>query len=219
MDRHSQISVRTNRYSVPVRLIGRRVRAVLHASELIVYDGREEVARHERLKAKGQARLLLDHYLEALVRKPGALPGATALEQARAAGRFTPIHDAWWAAACKAHGDSEGTKALVAVLLLSRHMTHEHLVAGLAAALCAGALTADAVALEARKAAEAEQPEPPPSQQPPAPSQQATVTSLTARRLAQLPPDTRPLPSVAVYDQLLRRRSSGQSPSSKGETR
>lgn len=28
--------------------------------------------------------------VEALLRKPGALPGATALEQARAAGKFTP---------------------------------------------------------------------------------------------------------------------------------
>ncbi|MGW2162297.1 Mu transposase domain-containing protein, partial [Nonomuraea sp. NPDC001699] len=214
-----QIHVRTNRYSVPVRLIGRNVRVVLHASELVVFDGREVVARHERLKAKGQARLVLDHYLEALVRKPGALPGATALDQARAAGRFTPVHDEWWAAACKAHGDSEGTKALVEVLLLGRHMAHEHLVAGIAAALRAGALTADAVALEARKAAEADQAESvTSSQQPPEPTQHATVTSLTARRLAQLPPDNRPLPSVAVYDQLLRRRSSGQGSSSEGET-
>ena len=31
----------------------------------------------------------LDHYLEILLRKPGALPGATALVQARAAGVFT----------------------------------------------------------------------------------------------------------------------------------
>ena len=35
-------------------------------------------------------RLDLDHYLEALLRKPGALPGSTVLEQARAAGKFTP---------------------------------------------------------------------------------------------------------------------------------
>lgn len=90
VDRYSQISVRTNRYSVPVRLIGRNVRAMLHASGLVVYDGRDEVARHERLIAKGGTRLELDHYLEALVRKPGALPGATALDQARSAGRFTP---------------------------------------------------------------------------------------------------------------------------------
>ena len=91
---------------MPVRLIGRQVRVLLHASELVVYDGRTEVARHERLLAKARSRLDLDHYLEVLVRKPGALPGATALEQARAAGKFTPVHDAWWAAARKAHGDA-----------------------------------------------------------------------------------------------------------------
>ncbi|GAA3518880.1 hypothetical protein GCM10023075_81120 [Streptosporangium album] len=38
--------------------------------------------------AKGGIRLELDHYLETLAHKPGALPGATALEQARAAGTF-----------------------------------------------------------------------------------------------------------------------------------
>jgi transposase len=156
VDRYSQICVRMNRYSVPVRLIGRTVRVMLHASELVVYDGREEVARHERLIARGATRLELDHYLEALIRKPGALPGATALDQARAAGRLTPIHDAWWQAAVKAHGEREGTRALIEVLLLSRHLPHEHLITGLAAALKSGALTADAVALEARKAADAE---------------------------------------------------------------
>lgn len=87
---------------MPVRLIGRTVRVMLHASEPVVYDGREEVARHERLIACGATRLELDHYLEALIRKPGALPGATALDQALAAGRFTPIHDARWQATANA---------------------------------------------------------------------------------------------------------------------
>jgi transposase len=213
VDRFSQVSVRTNRYSVPVRLIGRLVRVMLHASELVVYDGRTEVARHERLIAKGSVRLDLDHYLEALVRKPGAFPGATALEQARSAGKFTPVHDAWWAAACKAHGDRDGTRALIEVLLLGRHMSHEHLVTGLAAALRAGALTADAVALEARKAAEADEITEPAPQQP----EPANVTFLTERRLAHLPPDTRPLPSVAAYDQLLRPRQPADRSARQGE--
>ncbi len=47
VDRYTQVSVRTNRYSVPVGLIGRTVRVMLHASEVEVYDGRREVARHE----------------------------------------------------------------------------------------------------------------------------------------------------------------------------
>jgi transposase len=202
-DRFSQVTVRTNKYSVPVRLIGRRVRVLLHASHLVIYDGRTQVARHERLPGKSGARLDLDHYLEVLVRKPGALPGSTALEQARAAGKFTPVHDAWWAAARKAHGDAAGTRALIEVLLLHRHMAHEHVVAGLAAALHAGALSADAVALEARKAADADD-----DQQhattPIAAAPPPAVASLTARRLERLPADTRPLPSVAAYDQLLR---------------
>jgi transposase len=209
VDRFAQVMVRNNRYSVPVRVIGRRVRVLLHASELVIYDGRTEIARHERLPCRGGARLDLDHYLEALVRKPGALPGATALEQARAAGKFTPVHDAWWAAARRAHGDAAGTRALVEVLLLHRHMDGEHVVAGLAAALRAGALTADAVALEARKAADEAGGQPARAGTPAFPP---AVTSLTARRLDKLPPDTRPLPSVAAYDQLLRHRIAQEGP-------
>ncbi|MET8162513.1 IS21 family transposase [Sphaerisporangium sp. NPDC005289] len=206
VDRFAQVTVRTNKYSVPARLIGRQVRVLLHASDLVIYDGHAEVARHERLPGRSDARLDLDHYLEVLVRKPGALPGSTALEQARAAGKFTPVHDAWWAAARKAHSDDVGTRALVEVLLLHRHMDGEHVVAGLAAALRAGALTADAVALEARKAADEA------GDQPAAgtPSVGSAVASLTARRLEKLPPDTRPLPSVAAYDELLRQTRTAQ---------
>jgi hypothetical protein len=107
-----------------MRLIGRQVRVLLGASELVVFDGRVEVVRHERLPTKGGVHLELDHYLEALLRKPGALPGATALDQARAAGKFTPVHDAWWAKVRAARGEAEGTRALVEVLLLHRSMAH-----------------------------------------------------------------------------------------------
>jgi hypothetical protein len=85
-------------------------------------------------------------------------------------------------------------------------------VTGLAAALRAGALTTDAVALEARKAAEA-----PPATADPQPDR-ARVTFLTERRLAHLPPDTRPLPSVAAYDQLLRPRQPAARSAVEGET-
>ncbi|MFI2207267.1 hypothetical protein ACH47Z_42710 [Streptomyces sp. NPDC020192] len=101
------------------------------------------------------------------------------------------------------------------MLLLGRRIPHEHLVAGLAATLRVGALTGDAVALEARKAQEADDAdtallEPEPRRREP------TVTFLTARRLAHLPPDTRPLPSPAPYDQLLG-RTRGTTAASKGE--
>ncbi|GGV28659.1 hypothetical protein GCM10010260_81460 [Streptomyces filipinensis] len=81
VERYSQVSVRTNHYSVAVRLIGRRVWVMLHASVLVVYDEGVEVAQHERLMTKAGPRLVLDHYLEVLVREPGALPGSTALNR------------------------------------------------------------------------------------------------------------------------------------------
>ncbi|MFC0626045.1 hypothetical protein [Kribbella deserti] len=85
------------------------------------------------------------------------MSGATALEQARAAGKFTTVYDAWWVAACKAHGDTARARALIEVLL-HNHMGHEGVVADLTIARQAGALTADAVALEARKAADTDLP-------------------------------------------------------------
>ena len=155
VDRYAQVTVRTNRYSVPARLIGRQVRVLLHASELVVYDGRTEVARHERLIAKGGSRLELDHYLEALVRKPGALPGATALEQARAAGTFTAGPRRVVGGGPQGPrrrgrhpGPDRGAAAAPAHAAPSTSSPGSH------AALRAGALTADAVALEARKAAD-----------------------------------------------------------------
>jgi hypothetical protein len=78
------------------------VKVSLRASELVVFDGCVEVARHARSVRKGSQTLLLDHYLEVLARKPGALPGATALAPARGAGTFTRAHDAFWALAGRA---------------------------------------------------------------------------------------------------------------------
>ena len=66
--------MRTDRYSVQARLIGRRVRVLLHASHLVIYDGHAEVARHGRLPCRSGARLDLDHYLEALAASPARCP-------------------------------------------------------------------------------------------------------------------------------------------------
>ncbi len=134
VDRHARITVRCCHYSVPARLIGRQVRVLLRASQVIVFDGRAEVARHDRATTKGAPTLLLDHYLEVLLKKPGALPGATALVQARRSGVFTSEHEAFWAGARTKLGDAGGTRALIEVLLLHRHLPPAVVLAGLRAA-------------------------------------------------------------------------------------
>ena len=205
VDRYAQVMVRCNQYSVPARFIGHRLRVKLSASTVTVFDRNTVVAQHQRAIGKGVKVLNLDHYLEILLRKPGALPGATALAQARAAGAFTSEHDAFWAAARKALGDSAGTRRLIEVLLLHRHLEHVDVLAGITAARTVGSVSADVVAVEARKAAQRRGVQPPPVEATPRHEQ---VVSLTARRLAELPGDDRPLPSVDVYDDLLGKASS-----------
>ncbi|MER5717547.1 IS21 family transposase [Streptomyces sp. NPDC002132] len=208
VDRYGMITVKRCRYSVPVRFIDRKVTVTVTCDELTVYDGRREIARHPRLAGRGAERLVLDHYLEALLIKPGALERSEALHQARAAGTFTAVHEAFWAAAKKALGDTDGTKALVKVLLLHRHQQHTDVVAGIRAALTAGVFHEDVIALEARKAAQAAGRAPTvtatrPLSEPPR-LDPAPVTPLTSRRLARdLPEDHRPLPRLEQWDELL----------------
>jgi hypothetical protein len=203
VDRYARISVGKCRYSVPARLIGARVRVRLSANHLEVFDGSRLAAAHPRLAAAGAEHLVLDHYLETLVRKPGALAGSAALAQARAAGVFTAAHQEFWDRARARAGDGPGTRALIEVLLLHRRMPAPQVTAGITAALAAGSCSPDVVAIEARKQpAAAGQP----GQSPwpalrPRPSRAAVVT--LPRRQAGLPADDRPAPSVAAYDQLL----------------
>lgn len=216
VDRASMITVRMVKYSVPARFIGRKVRVSLRASEVVVFDGRTVVARHQRVAARSGQSVQLDHYLEVLKTKPGAFPGSTALARARESGVFTSAHEAFWAETRKVNGDADGTRELIEVLLLHRSMNAEDVMAGIGAALRIGAVSAHVVAVEARRhgvslAAVGAVSDRHPGAH--ADMKVQRVVSLTQRRLtdpaaviAGLPPDTRPLPSVSAYDELLAKR-------------
>lgn len=190
VDRHARVTVRQCQYSVPVRYVGRRLRVLLRATEVLVYDGPKLVATHERSTVRGSVTLVLDHYLEVLAYKPGALPSATALVQARKAGVFTTTHDRYWAAAKAKYGDQTGTQAVVEALLLHRQYPHTQVIAGLEAALTVGALAPEAVTVEVRRAGETDTPPP-----------QLGVVATDGH--IPYPADTRPLPDVVAYDDLL----------------
>jgi hypothetical protein len=136
---------------VPARLAGRRVEARLGAVTVTVRAEGRVVAEHPRSLHKGSEDLVLDHYLEVLGRKPGALAGATALAAARADGGFTAGHQLFWDAARRALGDGPGTRALVGVLLLHRTLPASAVLTGMTAALAVGRHDPDLVAVEARR--------------------------------------------------------------------
>ena len=217
VDRSSLVAVRSAKYSVPVRFINRKVRVSLRATEVRIFDGRTLIAKHPRTVARGGQCVQLDHYLEVLRIKPGALPGSTALAQARESGEFTPAHDAFWAAARRTDGDAQATRELIDVLLLHRSMDAHEVIDGITAALRVGAVSADVVAVEARRvASERHTGWVRPDCHPGAKDEllEHRVVSLTQRRLADpaaviagLPADKRPLPTVAGYDELLKHRA------------
>ena len=75
------VKVLTNFYSVPLP-VGVEVQAKVHSSYVEIWHQGECVARHERCFNRQQKVLNLEHYLEALTKKPGAFAGSTPLEQA-----------------------------------------------------------------------------------------------------------------------------------------
>jgi transposase len=110
------VKVLTNTYSVPLA-VGTEVEAKIHASYIEVWRQGKCVARHERCFGRQQKVLDLNHYLEALERKPGALAGATALEQCRAQGKWPASYDQYWEGLKQRLGKQAGTHAMIELLI------------------------------------------------------------------------------------------------------
>jgi transposase len=182
VDRKSRVSVRGALYSVPARFVGRRVDARVGAETVDVLDGNTLIAGHARAR-KGDEVLVLDHYLEVLKLKPGAMLSATPLARARAAGSFTQTHERFWEQARRRFGDRDGTAAMIEVLLAHRLLPADSIVAGMHAALSVESLDPAVVVIEARKHAH---------------DMTAPVVPIGA--LARF---DRPAPTLTGYDQLL----------------
>ena len=143
----SMITVRRNHYSVPVRLVGARVSARVGAREVEVLADGQVVAVHPRLRGSQLRSARLDHYLELLARKPGALEHSLALRQEREHGRWPGSFDALWQALTERVGASEAARQIIDVLLLCREHDPAAVELAVRGALAAGAIDGRAVAL------------------------------------------------------------------------
>jgi len=183
VDTKSRICVRQSFYSVPVRYAGRRIDVRLGAAHVAAMDGTSIIAHHPRAVGKGAEVLDLDHYLEVLSVKPGALAGASALVHARRTGAFTDTHQRFWDLARRKLGERDGTRALIQVLLLHRTMTTESVLSGMDRTMSIGSVDPEVVAVEGRRSLGRPQ------------SVQVTDETLVAF--------DRPAPTLSGYDDLL----------------
>lgn len=187
VDAKSLVTIRQNRYSVPVRLAGLKVSARIGAMEITIHHGGREVARHERLHGKFGTSAQLDHYLELLARKPGGLEHSVALSQERDRGCWPECFDRLWGGLIERYGRSDAARQMVDVVLLCREHGPARVELAVRGALAAGAIDGRAVQVLARRTSSTTHATP------------APLTGLDARLQAH----ERPAPDLSDYDQLL----------------
>jgi transposase len=188
------VQARTNFYSTPLR-VGTRCRVRVLAATIEVWQDGHCVAEHERCYSRRQQILNLEHYLDVLTRKPGALSGSRPLAQWRAAGRWPRAYDELWQSLQQRHGQQTGTRLMIEVLQLGRSSGHARLRQAIEQALALG--THDAAAVRYLLS------EPQLKQEVPAIESESTalihlVLSQTAASHFE-----RPLPQMDNYDLLL----------------
>jgi transposase len=126
LDGFSRARVRTNFYSAPLRP-GTEVEARVHASYIEIRHEGKCVARHERCYGRQQEILDLEHYLDVLEHKPGALAGSKPLEQWRRQGRWPASFDEIWQQLMNRSGRQAGTRAMIELLNLGKAHGYERL--------------------------------------------------------------------------------------------
>jgi hypothetical protein len=87
VDGHGRVKVKTNWYSAPLSP-GWRATAVVGPLEIEIRHDNRCAARHPRCYGRGHQILNLEHYLDVLEKKPGAMAGSAPLQQWRQAGRW-----------------------------------------------------------------------------------------------------------------------------------
>src|SRR5438067_11364541 len=177
------VKVKTNAYSAALKA-GTPVEVRLRAAHVEIWHAGRCVAQHERCYGRYQESLDLEHYLDVLERKPGALAGSKPLEQWRPLGRWPASYGELWAALIARQGRAAGTKAMIELLQLGRRHGQDRLRTAIETALAWGCR--DAAAIRHLLAAPTLAHHPPPALVPPA--------------LARF---DRPVPTRDVYDELL----------------
>jgi transposase len=118
------VRVRTNLYSAPAPP-GKTVEVRLYPSHVEVRDEGRCIALHERCYERHQQVLDLEHYLDVLERKPGALVGSKPLAAWRDRGLWPQSYDRLHDELIRRHGKQSGTRQMIQVLSLIKPHGHE----------------------------------------------------------------------------------------------
>ena len=184
VDGQGCVRAKANRYSTPLGP-GLRSEVVLWPNEVDVYHGGQRVARHARCYGRGYEFFELEHYLDVLERKPGALAGSTPLQQWRTAGRWPDCLDRLWAKMIERRGRLVAAREMVGLVRVASVEGWPRMIVAVEEALRLGTCDGGAVLYIFRE--------------PDAAKREQYQVAL-AEELARF---ERPMPDLDEYDQLL----------------
>ena len=144
VDGKGRVKVKTNWYSVPL-WPGLRVMASVGPLTVEIVHDNKVAAQHTRCYGRGHQILDLEHYLDVLEKKPGAMAGSTPLQQWRQAGRWPACLDAIWQKLEQRHGKSKGTREMISLVRAGSTDGWDKLVVAVEEALRLGISDAAAV--------------------------------------------------------------------------
>jgi hypothetical protein len=134
VDQTGCAKVRTNAYSVPLKA-GSLVEARVYPTTVEFRHQGKQIASHERCYGRLQKIFDLEHYLDVLERKPGALRGSTPLTQWRAQGRWPTSYDRIRERLIERQGRQPGTRAMVELIRIGREFGYDKLTTAVEQAL------------------------------------------------------------------------------------
>src|SRR3984957_12071680 len=137
VDGKGRVKVKTNWYSVPV-WPGTRLTARVWPSSIEIEQNGTTVASHVRCYGHGHQLLKLEHYLDVLEKKPGAMAGSTPLEQWRQAGRWPECLDRIWEKLEGRYGKSGGTREMIGLIRVGLGSRWDRLIRAVEEALQLG---------------------------------------------------------------------------------
>jgi transposase len=190
VDGKGRVKVKANWYSAPLSP-GFRVTAVVGPSLIEIKHDSKCAAQHPRCYGRGHQILNLEHYLDVLEKKPGAMAGSTPLQQWRQAGRWPECLDRIWRQLEQRHGKSTGTREMITLVRVGSVDGWDRLIAAVEEALRLGVTDAAAVLHILRM---------------PDPEQRRQYAIALAKELAQF---ERPMPAMDEYDLLLANAKGG----------
>ncbi|WP_339062982.1 ATP-binding protein [Tepidibacillus marianensis] len=122
VNKTSLITVETNHYSVPCSYVGQAVWAKIFVNRVIVVAQNHVIAEHTRSYERSQMITVLDHYLEALLKKPRAIRDAHAFQSTEVPEVFKRFH-----LKIREQEGSVGDRKFIRLLLLHRDIGMETL--------------------------------------------------------------------------------------------